>query len=131
MRAAQSPGSDLDPGGRHKPSGSLDPHNRNLLAIASKTYARHGVPDDRYGVSIADLKIIAKKIKGKQTLACDLYETGNFGAMYLAGIVAKGSQMTKKQLESWAKNSTCGVLSEYPIAWVATESPHARDLSLK
>ena len=98
-----------------------------------KTYARHGAPADRmFGVSIADLKVIAKKIKGEQDLACDLYETGNLDAMYLAGIVADGSQMTKKQLQEWAKEAgSLPMISEYTVPWVAAESPHARDLALK
>jgi 3-methyladenine DNA glycosylase AlkD len=64
-----------------------------------KTYARHGMATERmFGVSIADLKVMAKTIKGQQALACQLYETGNLDAMYLAGLVADGSQMTKEQL---------------------------------
>jgi 3-methyladenine DNA glycosylase AlkD len=69
-----------------------------------KTYARHGMATERmYGVSMADLKVIAKTIKGQQALACELYETGNLDAMYLAGLVADGSQMNKKQLNGWAE----------------------------
>lgn len=96
-----------------------------------KIYARHCAPDDMYGVKIADLKVIAKKIKGKQELACDLYDTGNCDAMYLAGIVADGSRMTKKRLESWVKAANWGMMSEYTVPWVATESAHARDLAMK
>lgn len=96
-----------------------------------KAYAPHGGPEDLYGVSIADLKIIAKKIKGQQELACQLYETGNSDAMYLAGIVADGSQMTKKELESWAKNATWPMISEYTVPGVVTESKHARALADK
>lgn len=96
-----------------------------------KTYARHGITGDVYGVSVADLKVVAKKIKGNQSLACDLYDTGNYDAMYLAGLVADGSQMTKKQLEGWAKNAVNGTISEYTVPWVATESRHARDLAMK
>jgi 3-methyladenine DNA glycosylase AlkD len=96
-----------------------------------KTFARHGAPSDMYGVKIADLKTIAKKIKGNQSLACQLYETGNADAMYLAGIVADGSQMSKKQLESWAEDATWHMISEYTVPGVATESPHARDLAMK
>ncbi|HTF24502.1 MAG TPA: DNA alkylation repair protein [Candidatus Limnocylindria bacterium] len=67
-------------------------------------YARHGMATERmFGVSIADLKVIAKTIKGQQALACELYETGNLDAMYLAGLVADGSQMTKKQLNGWPR----------------------------
>ena len=99
-------------------------------AQTRKTLARHGVPGEMFGVKIADLKTIAKKIKGNQALASELYETRNFDAMYLAGIVADGSQMTKRQLEAWAKAASCGMLSEYTVAWVATDSPHARDLAM-
>jgi 3-methyladenine DNA glycosylase AlkD len=98
-----------------------------------KTYIRHGAPPDRtFGVSIADLKVIAKSIKGEQRLACDLFETGNTDAMYLAGLVADGSQMTKQQLERWAKGAAgLAGISEYTVPWVASENPHARELALK
>jgi 3-methyladenine DNA glycosylase AlkD len=100
-------------------------------AQTRKTYARHCAPDDMFGVKVADLKVIAKSIKGQQSLACELYETGNADAMYLAGIVADGTQMTKKELDTWAKTSTWHMLSEYTVPGVATESEHARDLALK
>jgi 3-methyladenine DNA glycosylase AlkD len=98
-----------------------------------KMYAKHGMADDRsVGVRIADLKKIAKTIKGDQALARDLYDTGNLDAMYLAGMVADGSQMTKKQLNGWARASAgMSMISEYTVPWVAVESPHSRDLALK
>ncbi|MFK7819184.1 MAG: DNA alkylation repair protein [Planctomycetaceae bacterium] len=96
-----------------------------------KTFARHGAPDDMFGVKVADLKVIAKKIKGNQDLALELYETNNCDAQYLAGIVADGAQFTKKQLDAWAKSASWHMISEYPVAWVASESPHARDMAMK
>ena len=62
-------------------------------------FMKHGAKDKLYGVSVADMKVIAKTIKGKQDLACELYGTGNYDAMYLAGMVADGKQMTKRQLD--------------------------------
>lgn len=98
-----------------------------------RTYARHGVPEDRmFGVSVADLKVIAKGIKGEQQLALDLFETGNLDAMYLAGMVAKGTQMTKAQLQAWAKGAgSLTMVVEYSVPWVAVESPYARELAMK
>jgi 3-methyladenine DNA glycosylase AlkD len=96
-----------------------------------KMYARYKIPGERFGVKVSDMKTIVKQIKGKQALALELYETGNYDAMYLAGLVADGALMTKKQIESWAKNATCGLLSQYTVAWVAAESSHARSLALK
>ena len=96
-----------------------------------KTFARHDAPDNLFGVKVADLKVIAKKIKGNQELALDLYETGNADAMYLAGIVADGSQMTKKQLDHWAKLAPWHMVSEYTVPGVATEHAGGRELALK
>ena len=96
-----------------------------------QAFAPHGAPADLFGVSVADMKVIANKIKGEQELACELYETGNGDAMYLAGMVADGALMTKKQLESWATNSSWQMISEYTIPCVATESKHAHDLATK
>lgn len=100
-------------------------------AQTQKTFARHGAPAGTFGVKIGDLKTIAKKIRGNQSLACELYETGNADAMYLAGIVADGVQMSKKQLESWAKNASWHILSEYTVPGVATESLYAQELAMK
>lgn len=100
-------------------------------AQTRKSLVRHGAPDNLFGVKVADLKSIAKDMKGNHELACELYETGNYDAMYLAGIVADGTRMTKQELESWAKLAPCGMISEYAVPWVATESRHARSLAMK
>ena len=97
-----------------------------------KVFANHGAPlDQMYGVSVADMKVIAKSIKGRQELAYDLYETGHSDAMYLAGMVAKGSEMTRERLDAWAKGSTWQMISEYTVPRVASESEHARELALE
>jgi 3-methyladenine DNA glycosylase AlkD len=96
-------------------------------------YGKHGLPTDRmFGVSIADLKAIAKTIKRQQALALDLYATGNLDAMYLAGIVADGKQMTKDQIQAWAEGAEgMQMISEYTVPWVATENPEGRRLAME
>ncbi len=96
-----------------------------------KIYARHGMATDKmFGVSMADLKIIAKTIKGQQALACGLYETGNLDAMYLAGMVADGSKMTPKELNAWAEGAAnLQMISEYTVPWVTVENPQGRELA--
>lgn len=98
-----------------------------------KIYARHGMAtDNMFGVSVADLKVIAKTIKGQQALACELYETGNLDAMYLAGMVADGSQMTPKQLNAWAEGArNLQMIAEYTVPWVTVENPQGRDLAMQ
>jgi hypothetical protein len=96
-------------------------------------YARHGMATDNvYGVSMADLKGIAKSIKGQQALAGELYETGYLDAMYLAGMVADGAQMTRKQLNGWAEaTGDLQMIAEYTVPWVAVENVDGRELAMR
>ena len=94
-------------------------------AQSRKIYARHGAPENMFGCKVADMKTIAKKIKGQQELALELYATGNADAMYLAGIVADGTQMKKAELNRWAREANWHMVSEYSVAGVAAEHPDA------
>lgn len=95
------------------------------------TYRRHGADGDLYGVKIGDLKKVLKKIKGNQQLALDLWETGNGEAMYLAGLAADGSLMTKKQLDRWARTAWWDMLSGYSVPGVAAEHQAAFQIAMK
>jgi 3-methyladenine DNA glycosylase AlkD len=98
-----------------------------------KIYARHGLAVDRvYGVSVADMKVIAKTIKKQQGLALELYATGIMDAMYLAGMVADGRLMSRELLNEWAEGAAgMQMIAEYTVPWVTVESPHARELALE
>jgi len=96
-----------------------------------RIYVNHGLPADRmYGVSNADLKLIAKTIKRQQALAMELYATGNVDAMYLAGLVADGAQMTRKQLQVWAEGANgMPMIAEHAVPWVTVENKDAVHLA--
>jgi 3-methyladenine DNA glycosylase AlkD len=96
------------------------------------TYVRHGMPADRmFGVSVADLKIIAKTIENQQALACELYDSGFMDAMYLAGMVADGRAMSRKQLGAWAEGAAgMSMIAEYTVPWVTVENSEGRELAL-
>ncbi len=96
-----------------------------------KTFRRHGANGPMFGVKVGDLKQVLKQIKGNQTLALELWETGNADAMYLAALVADGNQMTAKQLDDWAKSAWWQMLSEYSVPWVASEHPQAFAIAKK
>jgi len=53
-------------------------------------------------------------------------------AMYLAGMVAKGSLMTRAQLNSWAKGAAgMSMVAEYTVPWVTVENAAGRELALE
>lgn len=86
-----------------------------------RTLMKHGAKEPFFGVKVADMKVIAKQIKGDQALALELYATGNGDAQYLAGMVADGAKMTRAELNSWAKNASWDMVSGTTVPWVASE----------
>ena len=96
-----------------------------------KVLFNHGVKEPLFGVKIEDLKKIQKKVKKDYQLALDLYDTGIYDAMYLAGLIADDLKMTKRDLQHWAASANCAAVSEYTVAWVAAESMHGRELALE
>jgi 3-methyladenine DNA glycosylase AlkD len=68
-----------------------------------KTYRRHGVEGDCYGVSYASLEALRKKIKVDHGLAEKLWATGNHDARVLAAMIADPKKMDAATLDSWAE----------------------------
>jgi 3-methyladenine DNA glycosylase AlkD len=92
---------------------------------------KHGVREPFFGVKIADLKPIQKKIKKDYQLAKDLYATGNADAMYLAGLIADDEKMTKKDLQAWVKNALSNNINEYTVPWVAAEGKYGYEMAME
>ena len=90
----------------------------------------YGVREPCFGVKIEDLKKIQKRIKKDYQLALDLYDTGNYDAMYLAGLIADYGRMTKKDLGRWVNKAYAGSLPGATVASVAAGSRHGRELAL-
>jgi 3-methyladenine DNA glycosylase AlkD len=101
------------------------------LESYKKVLLNHGVPEPFFGVKIEELKKIQKRVKKDYQLAKDLYDTGNYDAMYLAGLIADDARMTPDDLRAWARKATCAALSSSTVAWVASESNHGREMALE
>jgi hypothetical protein len=90
----------------------------------------HGVTGPLFGVKIEELKKYEKAIKKDYQLALDLFDTGVYDAIYLAGLIADESRMTKEDLRGWLEKATSDVVAEFAVAWVAAEGPHGWELAL-
>jgi 3-methyladenine DNA glycosylase AlkD len=99
-------------------------------AQTRKTYARHGAPEPMFGVSLADLKALVKRIGVDQELAEGLWATGNYDARNLAVKVADPARMSLVDLCRWAQEARMGLLISY-VAQLASEGPHAAALAAK
>jgi len=64
--------------------------------------ARYGIKvDDAFGVSIYELRRVAKPLRGDHELALALWATGNHEARLLATIVDDPVQVGEAQMEAW------------------------------
>ena len=96
-----------------------------------KIFLNHGAKGPLFGVKVGDLKVIQKKVKKDHQLAMELFGTGIYDAMYLAGLIADESKMSKKDIQQWAEKSPSHGISEYTVAWVAAESDYGWELGMK
>jgi hypothetical protein len=106
-----------------------------LKPLGSDGYKRvifnHGVKEPCFGVKISELQKIQQRLKRDYQLALDLYDTGNYDAMYLAGLIADDARMTKQDLQHWVTKAYCKPLYGAIVPWVAAGSPHGWEMALE
>ena len=92
---------------------------------------KHNIKEPLYGVKVEELKKIQKKIKDGHELSLQLFKTGVYDAMYLAGLIAEPEKMSAKELQEWVQIANAPVLYETTVASVAAESKHGLELAKK
>jgi 3-methyladenine DNA glycosylase AlkD len=96
-----------------------------------KMYISNGALEPLFGVATGAMKPIAKKIKINQGLADELYTTGNYDAMYFAGIIADPKAMTESDYDRWMDGAYFYMLSDYVVAVTLSESDIAQGVADK
>jgi 3-methyladenine DNA glycosylase AlkD len=96
-----------------------------------KIYISNGAHEPLFGVATGAMKPIAKKIKINQCLAEELYATGNYDAMYFAGIIADPNAMTELDFDRWMNEAYFYMLSDYVVAVTLSEADIAQDVADK
>ena len=96
-----------------------------------KMYISNGAKEPLFGVATGAMKPIAKKIKINQHLAEELYATGNYDAMYFAGIIADPKAMTESDYDRWIDGAYFYMLSDYVVAVTLSESDIAQEVADK
>ncbi|MDF1851588.1 MAG: DNA alkylation repair protein [Verrucomicrobiales bacterium] len=96
-----------------------------------KTLMRHGAREPLFGVKIGDMQKLRKAIQSDHGLALDLWDSGNYDAMYFSSLIAEDERMTKTQLRKWAREAYGASLNGSVVPSVAAGSPHGRDLAVE
>ncbi|WP_281889998.1 DNA alkylation repair protein [Paenibacillus sp. YYML68] len=90
-----------------------------------KQYISNGAREPLFGVATGAMKPLAKQIKINQPLAEELYATGNYDAMYFAGIIADPKGMTTADYDRWMDAAYFYMLSDYVVAVTLAEAEMA------
>ena len=96
---------------------------------SKKMYQSNGACEPLFGVATGAMKPIAKPLKKNQALAEELYATGNYDAMYFAGVIADATAMTKDDFERWIDGAYFYMLSDYVVAVTLAESNLAQEIA--
>lgn len=93
---------------------------QELECLGTESYKRvqrsYGVPERVDDLNIAELKKLQEQLKGDCRLALELYDSGIYDALYLAGLIAADAKMTRQHLRRWLKGAKCEALSQYTVA---------------
>lgn len=89
-----------------------------------KVYRKHGAGGDLYGVSFADLRRLARRIKTDHVLALELWESGNDDARLLAAMIADPEELTPATVDNWIEDVDYYVLCD-ELAELISRSPMA------
>lgn len=96
-----------------------------------KRYISNGGQEPLFGVATGKMKPMSKKIGVDQELAEKLYATGNYDAMYFAGVIADAKQMTEADYNRWLDDAYFFMLSDFVVAVTLSESEIAEKVADK
>lgn len=96
-----------------------------------KIYLSNGAQEPLFGVTTGEMKPMSKKIKKNQPLAEELFATGNYDAMYFAGVISDPKVMTESDFDRWMDAAYFYMLSDFVVAVTLSESDIAQDVADK
>ncbi len=93
---------------------------------AVRGMARFGInPYNTYGISIPNLKKLAKEIGKDHKLALKLWETGIHEARILAGFIDDHKQVTEEQMEEWVSGFDSWDICDQVLSYLFDKTPYA------
>ncbi len=87
-----------------------------------KYYVSSGAKEPVFGCTISSMKPLFKQLKYNQDLADQLYDTGNYDAMYLAGMIAEPKKMTMQDFDRWIDKAYFFMISDFIVSVTLAEA---------
>ena len=111
----------------------LDEVMQELALLATervrKRYVSEGAQEPLFGVATGAMKPLAKKHMFDQALAEQLYASGNFDAMYFAGVIANPKRMNPADFDRWVTQAYFWMISDFIVAVTLAETDFAQEVA--
>ena len=88
-----------------------------------KLNAKSGAGDNQFGVSLGDIRKVAKKIKTDHELALALWETSNVDAQFLATLLIQPKKLSAKEIDRMVRSISFVRVADWLIAYVVRQHP--------
>jgi 3-methyladenine DNA glycosylase AlkD len=92
---------------------------------------RNGAGNNQFGVSLGDIRTLAKKIRTDHPLALSLWETGNVDAQFLATLLIQPRKLSAKEMERMVRSLTFVRVADWLNAYVVRQHPDKETLRQK
>jgi 3-methyladenine DNA glycosylase AlkD len=88
--------------------------------------ARYAIPSDRaFGVTVSDIRVLAKRIGPDHGLATAIWDTGWYEARMLTAFVAEPARVTAAQMDRWARDFDNWAICDTLCFHLFDRTPHA------
>jgi 3-methyladenine DNA glycosylase AlkD len=88
--------------------------------------ARYGIPSDNaFGVTMANMKVLAKRLGRNHELAAALWETGWYEARMLTSFVDEPARVTAAQMDRWCRDFDNWGICDTVCFHLFDRTPHA------
>jgi 3-methyladenine DNA glycosylase AlkD len=89
---------------------------------------KYGAGKNQFGVSMGDIRKLAKKIKTNHGLALELWKTGNVDAQFLAALLIKPKDLSADEMDKIARSVTFVHVADWLNSYVVKQHPDKESL---
>lgn len=93
-----------------------------------KLNAKSGAGENQFGVSLGDIRKVAKKIKTDHELALALWDTGNVDAQFLSTLVIQPKKLSAKEMDRMVRSISFVRVADWLISYVVRQHPDKESL---
>ena len=84
---------------------------------------KQGAGDNQFGVSLGDIRTLAKKIKTDHALALSLWDNGNVDAQFLAALLLQPKKLSAKEMDRMVRSISFVRVADWLISYVVRQHP--------